>query len=106
MLATTSSTFGNLQTLRLALSLAKRDPTLIPPALAEQVKLIIAQALEIIGDASRIAADTRPEAIALAYAMRSSPDLSTDIHQLTQLDGIDKAIAGDTLQHLDAAFVA
>lgn len=106
MLATTSSAFGNLQSLRLALSLAERDPNLIPPHLAEQVMLIIRQALEIMEDPRRIAPETRPEAISLAYAMRLSPQLSTDIHQLTQLQGIDRAIAGNTLQHLDAAFVA
>lgn len=106
MLATTSSAFGNLQSLRLLLSLATRDPDLIPAPLVDQVRLIIRQALSIIEVPERIDAETRPEAIALAYAMRSSPELATDIHQLTELQRIDKAIAGTTLQHLDAAFVA
>ncbi len=106
MLASTSSAVGNLQTLRLALSLAQRDPTLIPAPLADQVRLIIQQALEIVRDANSITAETRPEAIALAYAMRSSPKLKADIRQLMQLHDIDKEIAGSTLQHLDAAFIA
>lgn len=38
--------------------------------------------------------------------MRSSSELSADIQHLTEVQGIDKAIAGTTLQHLDAAFVA
>jgi hypothetical protein len=106
VLATTSSAFGNLQTLRLVLSLATRDPALIPAPLIEQVRLIILEAMAIIDDPARIAPETRPEAIALAYAMSSSPDLSKDIQHLTAVQGIDKAIAGTTLQHLDAAFAA
>lgn len=106
MLATASSAFGNLQTLRLVLSLATRDPALVPAPLIEQVRLIITEALQIIEDPSRIGPETRPEAIALAYAMRTNAQLSTDIQHLTQLQGIDKAIAGSTLQHLDAAFAA
>ena len=106
MLATTSSAFGNLQTLRLVLSLATRDPALIPAPLIEQVRLIIKEALKIIEDPACIGPETRPEAIALAYAMRSSSELSADIQHLTKVQGIDKAIAGTTLQHLDAAFVA
>jgi len=72
----------------------------------EQVRLVIQQALEIVEDPARISPETRPEAIALAYAMRSSPELTTDIHRLTELHGINQAVAGATLQHLDAAFVA
>ena len=72
----------------------------------EQVRLIIEEARKIIDDPGRIDPETRPEAIALAYAMRSSPELSTDIQHLTEVQGIDKAIAGTALQHLDAAFVA
>lgn len=106
MLATTSSAFGSLQTLRLVLSLATRDPALIPAPLIEQVRLIITEALQIIEDPGRISPETRPEAIALAYAMRTNPQLSNDIQHMTQLQGIDKAIAGSTLQHLDAAFAA
>jgi hypothetical protein len=106
VLASTSSAFGNLQTLRLVLTLASRDPSLIPPPLMEQVQLVIQQALEIIEDTSRISPETRPEAIALAYAMRSSPELTLDIRHLTELHGISQAVAGTTLQHLDAAFVA
>lgn len=106
MLATTSSAFGNLQTLRLVLSLATRDPALIPAPLIEQVRHVIQEALRIIEDPARIDPETQPEAIALAYAMRSSPELSTDIQHLTESQGIDRALAGTTLQHLDAAFVA
>jgi hypothetical protein len=106
MLATTSSEFGNLQTLRLALSLAQRDPNLIPSPLVEQVKLIIRQAADIVADPHRIGAETLPESIALAYVMRSSPELVNDITQLMELQRLDTAIAGATLQHLDAAFVA
>ena len=106
MLATTSSAFGNLHTLRLVLSLATRDPALIPAPLIEQVRCTIREALTIIDDPGRIDPDTKPEAIALAYAMRSSSELSADIQHLTEVQGIDKAIAGTTLQHLDAAFVA
>lgn len=106
VLASTSSAFGNLQTLRLVLSLATRDPTLIPQPLIEQVRATIQEALRIIEDPGRIVPETRPEAIALAYAMRTSPQLNTDIHHLTELHGIDQAVAVETLQHLDAAFVA
>src|ERR1700722_4653909 len=67
LLATTSSEFGNLQTLRLALSLAKRNPSLVPLALQEQVKEIVRQANGIVADASRINSETWPESIALAY---------------------------------------
>jgi hypothetical protein len=106
MLAATSSEFGNLQTLRLALSLAQRDPALIPEPLQEQVKMIIRQASEIISDPNRINANTLPESIALAYVMRSSPELVRDVTKLIELERLDTAIAGATLQHLDAAFVA
>jgi len=106
LLASTSSAFGNLQSLRLALSLATRDPALVPTPLFEQVRLVIQEALRIVNDPSLIDPTTRPEAISLAYAMRSSPDLITDVQNLTHLQGIDKATAGTALQHLDAAFAA
>jgi hypothetical protein len=106
VLATASSSFGNLQTFRLLLELATRDPGLIPEPLAEQVKLIIRQALEVDANPQSIGPDTRPEAIALVYAMRSNRQLETDIQKLMELQVIDKAIAGATLRHLDAAFVA
>jgi hypothetical protein len=70
------------------------------------MRILIQEALQIIENPARIVPETRPEAIALAYAMRSSSELSTDIQHLTELQGIDKAIAGTTLHHLDAAFVA
>jgi hypothetical protein len=107
VLASTSSAFGNLEPLRLLLSLASSDPTQIPAPLLDDAKVIIQQALSILKDPKSIDSSTRPEAIALAYAMGASQDLSTDIGRLlTESQGIDKAIAGDTLQHLDAAFVA
>lgn len=106
MLATASSGFGNLQTFRLLLELATRDPSLIPESLSEQVRLIIRQALEVDANPQSIGPDTRPEAIALVYAMRSNRQLETDVQKLMELQGIDKAIAGATLRHLDAAFVA
>lgn len=105
MLATTPSAFGNLQTVRLVLSLAATDPTRIPQPLLEQVLTIIAQAHDISANASAINKDTRPEAIALAYAMRQSRELASDINRLTELQHIDRNVAGSTLQHLDAAFV-
>lgn len=106
MLATTSHQLGNLQTLRLALSLAQRDPNLIPEPLQDQVRTIIRQAAEIVANANLINAETWPESIALAYAMRSNPDLASDVSRLVQMQRLDTEVASDTLQHLDAAFVA
>jgi hypothetical protein len=105
VLANTSQQFGNLQTLRLALSLAQRDPALIPEPLQEQVRTIIQQATDIVADPRRIGVDTWPESIALAYAMRTNPELSNDVSRLMAMQRLDTAIAGATLQHLDAAFV-
>ena len=105
VLATTSQQFGNLQTLRLALSLAQRDPDLIPEPLQEQVKTISRQATEIVEDPRRICADTWPESIALAYAMRTNPELLGDVSRLMEMQRLDTATAGATLQHLDAAFI-
>jgi hypothetical protein len=89
------------------LSLASSDPSQVPTALLNDAKVIIQQAKAIMKNPKSIDSSTRPESIALAYAMGTSADLSTDIGRLlTESQGIDKAIAGDTLQHLDAAFVA
>ena len=56
--------FGNLQTLRLALSLAERDSALIPEPLQEQVKTIIQQATDIVCGSQPDRVDTWPESIA------------------------------------------
>jgi len=106
VLATTTSAFGNLHTLRLFLTLATRDPAMIPESLREQVQPIIRQALDIVSDPASIGPETRPESIALAYAMRTNPELETDIHHLVELQRINQGIAGTALQHLDAAFAA
>jgi hypothetical protein len=107
MLAAASSAFGNLESIRLLLSLASSDPAQIPAPLLSDAKVIIQQAQAIMKNPKSIDSSTRPEAIALAYAMGASVDLSTDIGRLlTESQGINQAIAGDTLQHLDAAFVA
>lgn len=105
MLATTSSAFGNLQTVRFVLSLAAADPSQVPQSLLDQVRSIIMQARGIAANASVINKDTRPEAIALAYAMGLSRELASDINRLTELQHIDRNVAGSALQHLDAAFV-
>jgi len=86
-----------LQGVRIAVGLTKER--------ADTAPSIIKEALQIVENPARIVPETRPEAIALAYAMRTSPQLSTDIQSLTELQGIDKAIAGATLQ-LDTAFAA
>lgn len=107
MLASTSSAFGNLESLRLLLSLASSDSAQIPAPMLDDAKVIIQQAQAIVKDPKTIDSSTRPEAIALAYAMGTSQDLSTDIGRLlSESQGIDRAIAGYTLRHLDAAFVA
>ncbi|MFL6623730.1 MAG: hypothetical protein ACJ8NR_14180 [Sulfurifustis sp.] len=85
--------------------MAAADPTRVPRSLLEQVQAIIAQAHNIAANASAINKDTRPEAIALAYAMKQSRELASDINRLTELQHIDRKVAGSTLQHLDAAFV-
>lgn len=106
MLATTSSAFGNLQTVRLVLSLVAANASAqIPQSLLEQVQAIIQQATSIAANASSIDKDTRSEAIALAHAMKWNSDLASDINRITEQQNIDRSVAGTTLQHLDAAFV-
>ena len=96
MLASTSSAFGNLESIRLLLSLASSDPSQIPAQLLTDAKVIIQQAQAILKNPKSIDPSTRPEAIALAYAMGANADLSTDIGRLlTASQGIDQAIAGD-----------
>lgn len=105
MLASASSAFGNLQALRLVLSLAARDKGLIPEPLMEQVRLVVDQAVKIAGDPACVNAETRPEAISLAYAMHSNSKLRAAIDELKTLQSIDESVADATLQLLDAAFV-
>ncbi len=105
MLANAPEPLGNLESLRLVFHLLRGDPAEIPETLKEQTLLIIEQAQQIVRDSTSIDEDTLPEAIALAFAMRSSQELARDIGQIQGLESIDRARAARTLEHLDAAFI-
>src|SRR5690349_19201911 len=105
MLANAPEPLGNLEPLRLLFLLLRGNPTEIPESLKEQALLIIEQAQRVARDPSAINEYTLPEAIALAFAMRSSQELAMDIGQIHGLESIDRARASSTLEHLNAAFI-
>lgn len=105
MLANAPELLGNLESLRLLFLLLRGNPTEIPASLKEQALLIIEQAQRIVRDPNTIDEHSLPEAIALAFAMRSSQELARDIGQIRGLESIDRARATRTLEHLNAAFI-
>jgi hypothetical protein len=105
MLANAPEPLGNLEPLRLLFLLLQGNSAGIPETLKEQALLIIEQAQRVARDPHAIDEHTLPEAIALAFAMRTSQALAQDIGQIQGLESIDRARATRTLEHLNAAFI-
>lgn len=101
MLAATSDPVSRLGLLSVILrSINEQAAERISTSLKERAFLIIHAAAEISANPAAISADTSPEAIELAFKLRSNPALSKQLSQLNAFDAIRPEIAQDVLKAL------
>lgn len=104
MLAATSERFGNLEPIRIWLSLVRTNADQVPVALIEHAQAIIRQAKLLYADPNSVDKQTLPEAINLALAMRTHSELAADLGSIESVNQINAGMAARALDHLNAAF--
>jgi hypothetical protein len=101
MLAATPNSDSRLELLSVVLrSVDDRACAEISAALKDQVYLILHTAAQITANPGAIDANTVPEAIELAFRIRSNPALAQSLSQLRAFDAIRPDIVKDILKSL------